>query len=211
MVDSLAYQQLYTNIELSWSTEERQNDHTLLLTTPRAIIESATVTIDLALTAAQSGITTLLVDADLHAPSLHTYFETNTPGLSDLYKDEVLTAQSIRPYLNKIAATPELFLLSAGQQQLSSGEIGHLFTMRLGELLSGLRQGLHEIVPGASLIIFYCPAILSEVEASLISAQVERTFLLLAAGCSTRSEVRKAQAQLQRAHAKLEGIIWLDK
>jgi succinoglycan biosynthesis transport protein ExoP len=211
VVDSLAYQQLYTNIELSWSAEERQNDHTLLLTTPRAIAESATVAVNLALTAVQNGMTTLLVDADLHAPSLHTAFGTNAPGLSDLNnKDEAFTAQSIQPYLNKVA-TSKLFLLSAGQKQLSSGEIGHLFTMRLGELLHGLRQCMREIAPGASLIIFYCPAILAETEASLISAQVERTFLLLAAGRTTRTEARKAQAQLQRAQAHLEGIIWLEK
>ncbi|HEY7418346.1 MAG TPA: hypothetical protein VH593_24405, partial [Ktedonobacteraceae bacterium] len=198
VVDSPAYQQLYTNIELSWSKEERQNDHTLLLTTPQAIAESAAVTINLALIAAQNGIITLLVDADLHTPSLHTYFGTNTPGLSDLYKDDALTTQSIHPYLDK-TATSDLFLLSAGQQQLSSGEIGHLFSMRLDTILHGLRQSMHEIAPGNNLIIFYCPAILSVVEASLISAQVERTFLLLAAGRTTRSEVKKAQAQLQRA------------
>ncbi len=214
VIDSLAYQQLYANIALSWSTEERQNDHTILLTTPRAITESATVAINLALTAAQNGMITLLVDADLHAPSLHAALGTNAAGLSDLSdlknKGEAFTAQSIHPYLNKVAAS-KLFLLSAGQKQLSSGEIGHLFTMRLGELLHGLRQSMREIASGASLIIFYCPAILSEIEASLISAQVERTFLLLAAGRTTRTEARKAQAQLQRVHAHLEGIIWLEK
>jgi Mrp family chromosome partitioning ATPase len=207
---SPAYQRLYTNIALSWSKEEHQHLHTLLLTTPQVFSESAVVAANIAMAASQSGITTLLIDADLRAAGISRYFGLSLPGLSDLYKNKTITPQSIQSCLNTTAIS-HLFLLSAGQKHLSASEIGHLFTMHLEDILRGLRQSIQEITQGSGLIIFHCPAVIPGVEASLISAQVEQTFLLLAAGHSTRTEARRAQAQLQRAHANLEGILWLNR
>jgi Mrp family chromosome partitioning ATPase len=51
---------------------------------------------------------------------------------------------------------------------------------------------------------------LEDVDAPLISSLVEQTFLLISAGQTTRMQAKKAQEQLQLAHAKLAGIVMLD-
>ena len=54
------------------------------------------------------------------------------------------------------------------------------------------------------------PPVLAGADASLIAALVEKTFLSIIVGHTTRAQARQAQEQLQRAHAKLAGIIMLN-
>jgi succinoglycan biosynthesis transport protein ExoP len=211
---SVAYQTLYTNIALSWKQEQQLLPHTISLTVPAAYPEQGLAAANLAIAAAQNGTRTILVDANLHEPVLHRLFDLNIPGLSDLFGSQELTTQTVAPYLSK-TSVPDLLLLSAGQKQPSAAEIGRFFANRFSALLSSLRQFLQESQaqeterkPG--LIIFSCPPVLSGTDTSLISAQIEQTFLVIVAGRTTHSQAIKAQEQLQRAHAHTEGMVLLD-
>lgn len=205
---STAYHALYTNIALSWQKEQRQQ-HAIVLATPVPYPGHAGAAANVAIAAAQNGTPSILIDANLHAPSLHQRFGVNVPGLSDLLPSQVLTPQMISSYLCK-TFVPDLRLLSAGQKQPMQGDIGRFFSTRLADLLSGLRQILQETEQLPGLIVFHCAPVLSSGEASLISAQVDQTFLVIRSGHTTRTQARQAQEQLQRAHAKLEGMVLLD-
>jgi Mrp family chromosome partitioning ATPase len=211
---SMAYQALYTNIALSWKQEQQLLPRTISLTVPAAYPEQGVVAANIALAAAQNGTFTILVDADLHSPVLHRLFDLNIAGLNDLFGSQDLTAQTVAPYLGK-TSVPDLLLLSAGQKQPSTAEIGRFFSTRFTALLSSLRQFSQELQapeterkPG--LIIFSCPPVLSGIDTSLISSQVEQTFLVIVAGRTTRTQAIKAQEQLQKAHANIEGMVLLN-
>jgi len=73
---SEAFHTLFANIRFNWEsdTTELSHVHTLLLTTPSDYVEQAALVANLAIVAAQSGTTTILVDADLRTPSLQQRF-----------------------------------------------------------------------------------------------------------------------------------------
>lgn len=203
---SMAYQALYTNIALSWQQDQ---PHAILLTVPSTYPEQGLVAANVAIAAAQNGTFTILVDANLHEPVLHRLFDLNILGLSDLLGSQELTAQTVAPYLSK-TSVPDLLLLSAGQKQPSKAESGRFFSSRFSALLSSLRQILQTTERKPGLIIFSCPPVLSGTDTSLISSQIEQTFLVIVAGRTTRAQAIKAQEQLQRAHANTEGMVLLD-
>src|SRR5947209_11010819 len=70
---SEAYHTLFANIRLNWDSDATRQ-HTLLVTTPAAYVEQAAAVANVAIAAAQSGIPTLLVDADLRTPGLQQRF-----------------------------------------------------------------------------------------------------------------------------------------
>jgi succinoglycan biosynthesis transport protein ExoP len=206
---SMAYQALYTNIALSWKHDQPLSSHTILLAVPSTYPEQGIVAANIAIAAARNETFTILVEADLHQPILHRFFGLNILGLSDLFSSQELTAQTVAPYLSK-TPVPDLLLLSAGQKQLPAVEIGRFFASKFTILLSSLRQILEEMGRKPGLIIFSCPPVLSGTDASLISAQIEQTFLVIATGHTRRTQAIKAQEQLQRAHANIEGMILLN-
>jgi Mrp family chromosome partitioning ATPase len=211
---SRAYQALYTNIVLSWKQEQQPLPRTIALTGPVTYEEQGVAAANIAIVAAQNGAYPILVDANLHNPILHRLFDLNAPGLGDLFGSQEISAQTVASALYK-TSVPNLLLLSAGQKQPSTAEIGRFFATRFTAFLRSLRQFLQESQaqetgrrPG--LLIFSCPPVLSGIDTSLISSQVEQTFLVIVAGRTTRTQARKAQEQLQRAHANVEGMVLLN-
>jgi Mrp family chromosome partitioning ATPase len=190
----------------SWKQDQL---HTILLAAPSTYPEQGIVAANTAIASAKNGTFTILVDADLHTPVLHRLFDLNILGLSDLFSSQELTAQTVAPYLSK-TSVPDLLLLSAGQKQPSTAEIGRFFSTRFTALLSSLRQLLQETERRPGMIIFSCPPVLAGTDTSLISSQIEQTFLVIVAGRTTRTQAIKAQEQLQRAHANTEGMVLLD-
>ena len=204
---SEAYYTLFANIRLNWnSTSTKQ--HTLLLTTPTAHAEQEAAVANIAIASAQSSIPTLLVDADLRAPSLQQRFGlAKGPGLSDLLAEESISPQTIPNYLQS-TFVPGLQVLGAGTSPGQGALL--LLSPKLEEVVSSIcqYQAASETQPG--VVIFHSPPVLTGADASLIAALVEQTFLSIIVGHTTRAQARQAQEQLQRAHAKLVGIIMLN-
>lgn len=204
---SEAFHTLLANIRLSWNPEQTEL-HSLLLTTPSTYSEQATATANLAIVAAQSGIPTLLVDADLRNPSLSQRFGLGkNAGLSDLLREDSIPPQKLASYL-QTTFVPHLRLLGAGN---STSEVATLLlSPKLTEVVESIRQYLKqtETIPG--IILFHSPAVLAGADASLLAALVDQTFLTIIKDYTTRAQAKQAQEQLQRAHAKLAGIILLN-
>lgn len=206
---STAYQALYTNIRFNWDNEETRQ-HTILLTTPATYTGRAAAAANIAIAAAQDGMPTILVDADLHAPGLQQRFGLGEhPGLSDLLLEGTITPQKIVPFLQK-TFIPELALLGTGSKTQQAQEASHHLSAKLKDVIDGLRQLLNSSESRPALIIFNSPPVLSGIDASVIGASVDQTFLLIATGQTTRTQARKAHEQLERVHAKMAGLIMLD-
>jgi protein-tyrosine kinase len=204
---STAYQTLYANMRFNWDSE-RVKQQTILITTPVATPRQSEVAANVAIVAAQNGTPTIVVDANFRAPSLQQRFgQGESKGLSDLLTGNVPQSQAIAPYL---CATfvPGLRLLYAGKSPIQTPN--PLLSENLRDIIASLRQFLAETENKPSLVIFNSPPVLAGLEASAISSLVEQTFLTIIRGRTTRTQAKQAQEQLQRAHAKIAGVILLD-
>ncbi len=207
---SKAYQTLYTNISFDWERAQKKQ-LAILLTTPAAYRAHATVPANVAIAVAQNSIPTILVDADLDTASLQQRFAIGEhSGFCDLLAESTITPQKVASHLSKTFMA-DLFLLSAGSTSQPAPEVHRLLAARLASVLTGLRQFLANYQDRPGMIIFNSAPVLANVDAALISALVDQTFLLIATGQTTRAQAQKAQAQLERAHAKLAGIIMVDR
>ncbi len=204
---SEAYRTIYANIRFNLDSAQ-EKPHTLLLTTVSASPLRSVFAANVAIVSAQSGVPTILVDADLHRPSLEQRFGLDKgTGLRDILQSDVITPQIIQQQLRSTFIN-DLLLLSAGSDAASEGS---LFSSRLPGVIASLRQYLAETKAGkAGLIIFHTTAVLTGPDASLVGAQVEQTILAIVKGRTTRSQAKQAQEQLQHAHVHLAGIVILD-
>jgi capsular exopolysaccharide synthesis family protein len=204
---SQAYQTLYANIRLSWDSQPVKQQ-TILLATPTAYSGQAAVAASIATAAAQSGTPAVLVDADLHTPSLHQRFAvSNDAGLSDLLAMTSITSQAVVSRLQP-TCVPGLRLLCAGSTPPSSTHL--LLSSRLQDVVTYMCQIVAEIEGRSGIIIFHSAPVLDAIDAVVIATLVAQTFLTIVSGRTTRSQAKQAQEQLQRVHAHLAGAILLD-
>ncbi|GAC1365641.1 MAG: hypothetical protein NVS2B12_12700 [Ktedonobacteraceae bacterium] len=207
---NLAYQTLFTNIRFNWDTMPGQ-PHTILLTTPADYAGKSVALANVAITAAQNGVSTILVDADMQSADLQQYFGMDVhPGLSDLLLMEgAITTQKIAPYLQK-TFMPNLALLSMGSKVQRSPDMSRELSFKLKSVIDGLQQLLKGDEERPGLILFNSLPVLSGIDATLIGASTDQVFLLITVGQTTRTQARKAYEQLERVHAKVAGLVMLD-
>ena len=207
---SEAFRTLLANIRFDWESDAsaQPHVHTLHLTTPSDYADQAAVAANLAIVAAQSGTATILVDADLRRSSLQQRFglDKNT-GLSDLLEEESITPRKVLDYLQP-TFIPGLRVLGAGGSTAQGATL--LLSPKLEECMCSIRQVLVESENRPGIVIYHSPPVLAGADASLISALAEQTFLTIILGRTTREQAKQTQEQLQRAHAKLAGIILLN-
>jgi Mrp family chromosome partitioning ATPase len=195
---------LFATIRLNWDSQQYR-ELALLLTSPANPAEQATVAANLAIAAAQTAVPTILVDAHARQPGLAQRFGlSQSAGFCDLLLEETLTPQQAERYL---AATfvPNLWLLDFGTRELPNGLSP--YAARLGSLLYSLRRFLAETQEQPGLVIVNSAPVLAGADASLLSACADQTFLVIVMGRNTRAQAKRAQEQLQRAHARLTGVI----
>jgi capsular exopolysaccharide synthesis family protein len=200
-----AYYTLLANVRFGWKNEE--SVQTLLVATPSPTSGYATAAANIAIASAQSGMPTLLVDADFREASLEQRFGLQKhTGLSDLLIEKSLTPQLVAQHVQS-TFVPALSLLSTGT---ANEDATLLFPTKFEGILQVLCQYLAGTVHGAGIIIFNCSPVLLSPEAAVISSYVDQTILLIAKKRTTRTQAKQAQAQLQRAHANLSGLVMLD-
>jgi Mrp family chromosome partitioning ATPase len=206
---SISYHNLYNNICFGWDKKQIEQ-FVILFASPAFYAGQSTAAANLAIAAAQNGTPTVLVDADLHKPSLQQRFGTDKQsGLSSMLSQDMVTTQQLAQYLSE-TFIPDLYLLGAGPAIQQSIEIRRFLSNRLGNVVSGLRLFLKQAATQPGLIIFNSPPVLSDIDAALISSHMDQTFLTIATGHTTRTQAKQAQEKLERAHAKLAGFIMLD-
>jgi Mrp family chromosome partitioning ATPase len=206
---AVAYQTVYMNIRSHWESAHNKQP-TISLTTPTPYKAQTAVAANIAIAAAQSGTPTILVDADLSAPSLQQRFTSeDSTGLSDLLSRETITAQTVTPYLHKVFV-PGLYVICGGKALSQTQERNRLLATKLRDLLVALRDFLADIQSAPGIIILHSPPVLSGAEAVLISTLVDQTFLAIVSSLTTRTQAVQALEQLQRAKAQVAGTITLD-
>ena len=168
---------------------------TLLVTSASAREGKSTTAANLAVSFAQLGRHVLLVDADLRHPSLHRMFgDVQGQGLTDVLARGVEWHSVVHE-----APLDNLKILFAGACPLNPTEL--LSMTRLKHLIEHWKARF-------DLVIFDSPVVLSIPDVMILSPVMDSVLLVHSQGRSTRAMVVETKRLLERAGAKLLGMIF---
>lgn len=185
------YRVLRNNIEFAYNNS---NVKSVLITSTKNGEGKTTVAANLAVTMANSGKKTLLIDCNLNSPSLHKVFKTvNNVGLTTVIKNDKYSGQAaIRTNYDN------LYLLTSGQNSERCSEL--LMGKRISDFLKQAKEKY-------DFIIIDTPAVMEKSDAQIISQYVDGCLLVIGSGEVNKEEARKTKELLEKVNAKILGAV----
>ena len=209
-----AFRHIRTNIQFGRPDVVVQ---TILVTSPGASEGKSTTAANLAITMAQAGRRTLLIDADLRRPQQHKIFGFNggiglvemlfsksdispealTQAADGLY---VLPAGSIGLHLDDVPGVPETRQVRGTEDAvvINAGEL--LGSRRMRDILYALRDHF-------DVIVIDTPPVLAASDAVLLSTQSDATLVVVRAGKTKEGEVTLCMESLKEVGAEIIGTV----
>lgn len=186
-----AYRTLRTNIQFA---SPDHPIHTILATSTSAEDGKSTTLANLAITLAQAGHHTILVDCDLRRPSLHKLFGVpNEVGLTSMVLD---TTNAAPPF--QATVEESLVLLPSGPLPPNASEL--LGSQRMREVIAALKER-------AEYLLLDTPPIIAVTDAAVLAPQVDGVILVINAGHTKRDLARRAKALLDKVGANVLGVV----
>jgi non-specific protein-tyrosine kinase len=187
-----AYRTLRTNIDF-FSLD--RPIHTLLVTSV-APNENKSITVaNLAISLAQGDKKTILVDADVRRPALHTLFGLNNDkGLTSIFID---AKGPIEPALQAVNV-PNLQVLTSGPLPPNPAEL--LGSQRMLDVMEALKSR-------ADIVLFDAPPVIAVTDASVLGTRVDGVLLVVQAGQTRREQAKRAKQQLEKLHIRVIGAV----
>lgn len=185
---SEAYRTLRTNLSF-YSLDNPIRS--LVVTSPAADEGKNQLVANLAVTMAQSGRRTVLVDCDLRRPSLHSFFDLESePGLTDRLLSEVdeLPLQQ--------TSVENLFLLASGPKPPNPADM--LGTKKIDEIIATL-------VEQFDIVLFDTPPVIAVTDAAVLGVKVDGALLVINAGKTRRDQAERAKELLEKARVRIIG------
>lgn len=182
---------LRTNIEFASSEREIA---TLAISSAEVEEGKTTIAANLAVTLAQAGFVTALIDADLRRPSLHGIFGvTNDRGLSDMLKVSDL------PWKRAVveSGVENLVLMTSGPLPKNPSDL--LSGDRLGDVLGEMEKSF-------DVIILDTAPILPVSDALVVASQVDGIVLVARSGRTRSDDLRRAAHALRRGAVRIVGV-----
>jgi capsular exopolysaccharide synthesis family protein len=186
-----AYRSLRTN--LMFTSVERPIQ-TLLVTSPVDGEGKSDAVANLAVTFAQSGNKTILVDADLRRPSQHTIWGVKNRGLTTMMLEDA--AVSNPPLVD--SGIENLLLLPAGEEAPNPADL--LSSKRMSEIIGVLKAR-------ANYILFDSPPVLAATDAALLGIKLDGVLLVVKSGQSRRDQTAAAREALEQVHVRVVGAV----
>jgi capsular exopolysaccharide synthesis family protein len=191
-LDSEPYRRLRTTLSFSQLREDRR---AVVLTSARRGEGKTTTAVNFAVACAYGEQPTLLVDADLRSPQLHTVFGLpNLWGLSGLLRSDGQTLASA------VVASdiPYLDVIPAGGLVPNAAEL--LAQPRMAELLSEARRDYEWIVIDS-------PPLLPVTDAAVVSRAADGVVLVVDVRRTPLRTARRAVDHLRDVDAPLLGVV----
>ncbi len=189
-----AYRNLRTNLHFAMLEAPLR---TLLVVTPDPSNSASLVLANLAVTLAQIGRRVIAVDADFHTPALHLAFDVpHTPGLADWLSELTVVSQpELRP--TKLA---DLRLLTSGSRPAIPADL--ISSDRMTQAIARLSEM-------ADLVLFNAPPLSLYSDAAVLASRLDGVLLVVEAGKTRRDSAQKARDTLNRARARVLGVVML--
>lgn len=190
-----AYRSLRTNLMFSSVESPIQ---TLLVTSAAREDQKSVTLANLAVTIAQGGNSTILVDADLRQPQQHEIWDVASGrGLSSMMWDD----SAIKDPPLQDAAVDGLRVLTAGELPPNPADL--LGGKRMDEIIAALKQR-------AEYVLFDSPPILAATDAALLGIKLDGALLAVRAGNTRRDHTAQARQALERVHVRIVGAVLTD-
>jgi len=187
-----AYRALRTNV--TFVNAEERALRLICITSPGPGEGKSTTAANLAITMAQQGSRTLLVDADLRRPLVHKAFNlVQEPGLTDILVGTATLREAARPNV-----VPNLDVLPAGALPPNPSEL-------LGS--AAMHRLLEELRAAYETVIFDSPPTLAVTDSSVLSASADAVILVVRAGETEEAAAQRALEQLRRVQARVAGAV----
>jgi capsular exopolysaccharide synthesis family protein len=186
-----AFRTLRTN--LMFSSVERPIQ-TLLVTSPVDGEGKSDAVANLAVTFAQGGNKTILVDADLRRPSQHTIWGVKNRGLTTMMLEDAALANP--PLIE--SGVENLLLLPAGEEPPNPADL--LSSKRMSEVIGVLKAR-------ATYILFDSPPVLAATDAALLGIKLDGVLLVVKSGQSRRDQTAAAREALEQVHVRVVGAV----
>ena len=200
-----AYRLLRTNLKIS---EDRR---IFLITSCGPREGKTTILIGLAITLAQMGTKTLLVDTDLRRPSIHKLFGIDKePGLSEIITASVKWQDRVKN-LTDIMMGDVGFddaLQNPGLDNLNIITSGHI-SRSPSELLSSkaMTSLIAEFKDSYEVVLFDAPPTLSITDAAILAPKTQGVILAYEMGRTARNALLRAKIQLESVGANVLGTV----
>lgn len=185
--DAEAYRILRTNIEFN---RKNPDDNSITVVSGGAGEGKSTTLVNLAYICAQGGYSTLMIDADLRRPRLHTFFDiNNTVGLTNYLTTDLMLE-------DVILQTPvdNLFFMPSGI--LPADAAGILNSRRMSELVQDVKHRF-------DLVLIDSPPILGVSDASVLASEVDLTMIVV----QHRKLPRKMLVRVKQAVENVGGTV----
>ena len=186
-----AYRTLRTNLGF---TDMDKSTRSIMVTSTNPDEGKSTVIANLAVAMAQAGNKVIVVDCDLRKPTQHKIFGIdNYHGFTNtlIQKTDVekIAYQGLVDNLTVLTSGP---IPPNPSEVLASGSTRELFASLLGKY---------------DYLLIDAPPVLAVADASILSVQVDGVILIVKAGVTRTDMVIKAKEQLQKANARLIGVV----
>jgi len=189
--DAEAYRILRTNIEFNRKNPE---DNAITIVSGGAGEGKSTTLVNLAYVCAQGGYTTLMIDADLRRPTVHTFFDINNAvGLTNYLTTELMLE-------DVVLQTPvdNLYFMPSGI--LPSDAAGILNSRRMSELIADVKQRF-------DLILIDSPPILGVSDASVLASEVDLTMIVVQHRKLPRHMLMRVKQAVENVGGSVIGVV----
>lgn len=191
--DAEAYRMIRAHIELA-ATDKPIS--TLTVTSSNPLEGKSVTAANLAIALAQSGVQVILVDMNLHNPTLHTFFrQPNTCGVTTVMEhaafadiDSALVASGVT----------NLRLLLSGPSMPDMIQL--LGPQHLPHLIDALRER-------ADIVLFDTPSLLTVSDTTFLVRACDATLLVVLAGSTQASTLLRAREHLVQLRTRMVGVM----
>jgi tyrosine-protein kinase Etk/Wzc len=191
---SEAYRALRTRIKFSKLDKKGQGLKTILITSAAAQEGKSTTSVNIAGSLAQANFKTLLIDADLRKPRIHTIFnQKRFPGFTDYF-----FGQSTYEDIVRKTEVTNLDFITAGTIPPNPSEI--LGSEQMAAFLEKLKSEYDYIIVDS-------PPVIAVTDSEIISNLVDGTILVVSANSTEMELMDKAINLLNQEHSTFIGVI----
>ncbi len=185
---SEAYRTLRTNLSFYSLDEPIQ---TLVVTSAGANEGKSDTIANLAVTMAQGGRKTILVDCDLRRPALHDIFDLKMePGFTNMILEDGADVPL------QETAVDNLYLLSSGTLPPNPADL--LGSAKVDSIISSLLEK-------ADIILFDAPPAIAVTDSAVLGAKADGVLLVINAGKTRRDHAERAKEIFEKAKVRVVG------
>jgi succinoglycan biosynthesis transport protein ExoP len=178
---------------LRFSSPDKPN-RCLLVTSAGPSDGKTTVACCIAISMAQAGQRTLLLDCDLRRPRLHKIFGASCEGGTT----DTIIDPSLLESVVQTTPVPNLFILPAGPYAPNPADL--INSERFGDFLNAVRSHF-------DMVLIDSPPILPVTDAAILSTRVDGTILIVRSGRTDKLALAKAVRTLGDVGGRIVGAI----